>query len=78
MLSAPWDSQEAAKRLVSVSPSRLVRGLLPEALFFEAVTDFSVVNAEKFSHSGGHVDIVRLSLGTFLVEELIHRVVLGV
>ena len=78
MLTAPCDSREAVKRPASVSHARRVGGLLPETLFFETVTDFSVVNAEEFGHSGGHVDIVRLSLGTFLVEELIHRVVLGV
>ena len=54
MLSAPCGSQEVVKRPVSVSLARLAGGLLPEALFLEAVTDFSVVNAEKFGHSAGH------------------------
>ena len=70
--------QSGSRKTACISqPCQARGGLLPEALFLEAVTDFSVVNAEKFSHSGGHVDVVRLSLGTFLVEELIHRVGLG-
>ncbi len=36
----------------------------------------AVVNTQEFVGPGGHVDQVGLALGTFLVHELVHRVIL--
>ena len=49
--------------------------MVPKSLFFETVTDFSVINAEKLGSAGGHVDIVRFAFGALLVQELVDRIV---
>ena len=36
----------------------------------------SVVDAQKLVGTGGHVDQIGLALGTLLVHELIHRIIL--
>ena len=40
---------------------------VPQALF-----DLAIINAEELIRSGGHVDIVRLSLSTFFINKRIY------
>ena len=44
--------------------------LCPETLF-----DLSVINAEELVCSGCHVDLIGLTLGTFLVQEAVDGIV---
>lgn len=43
----------------------------------EALLNPGVVNAQELVLGGGHVDKIRLALGPFLVQELVHRLVSG-
>ena len=43
----------------------------------EALLDPCVVNAQELVLSSGHVDEIRLALGSLLVQELVHRLVKG-
>ena len=44
---------------------------VPQALF-----DLAIINAEELIRSGGHVDIVRLSLCPLLIKKTIYRIIL--
>ena len=41
----------------------------------KALFHTSIVDAQELVLSGGHIDKVRLALGAFLIEKLVHRLV---
>lgn len=52
-----------------------LRGILLRVECLKALFHAGVVNAQKFVLRGSHVDEVRLALATFLIEELVHRLI---
>ena len=41
----------------------------------KALLRTSIVDAQELVLSGGHIDKVRLALGAFLIEKLVHRLI---
>ena len=46
-------------------------------LFIETIANLAVVDAQELGHPGGHVDVILLTFGSLLVEELVDRIILG-
>ena len=43
----------------------------------QVLLDAAIVDAKEFIRTGCHVNVVRLSLGTFFVHEFVNRITLG-
>ena len=60
---------------MELSVGLVLRGILPRVKGCKALFHACIVNAQELVLRGGHIDKVRLALGTFLIEKLVHRLI---
>ena len=62
---------------MKLSADLVLHGILPLVECLKTLFHAGVVDAQELVLSGGHIDKVRLALGAFFIEELVHRLIRG-
>ena len=60
---------------MKLSADLVLHGILPLVECLKTLFHAGVVDAQELVLSGGHIDKVRLALGAFFIEELVHRLI---
>ena len=61
--------------MMNLSVVLALRDILLCVKCLKALFHTSIVDAQELVLRGGHIDKVRLALGAFLIEELVHRLI---
>ena len=61
--------------MMNLSVVLALRDILLCVKCLKALFHTSIVDAQELVLSGGHIDKVRLALGAFLIEKLVHRLI---
>ena len=67
--------KNASPAWMKLSVGLVLHGILLRVKRLKALFHTSIVDAQELVLSGGHIDKVRLALGAFLIEKLVHRLI---